>query len=89
MTTHRPKRPRDPAQLAKMIVDIATGEVKDPVEEVPAVKPEEPKGRPGGLKGGPARASSLDPDARRRIAAKAASTRWQKGSAAPGKKEPV
>ncbi len=28
MTKH-PKRPRDPAQLAKLIVDIATGEVDD------------------------------------------------------------
>lgn len=28
MTSH-PKRPRDPAQLAKLIVDIATGEVED------------------------------------------------------------
>jgi hypothetical protein len=28
MLTH-PKRPRDPAQLAKLIVDIATGEVED------------------------------------------------------------
>lgn len=28
MTKH-PKRPRDPAQLAKLIVDIATGEVED------------------------------------------------------------
>ena|SRR5829696_2491226 len=27
--TNRPKRPRDPAQLAKLIVDIATGEVED------------------------------------------------------------
>jgi hypothetical protein len=25
----RPKRPRDPAQLAKLIVDIATGEVEE------------------------------------------------------------
>ncbi|MGC2299110.1 MAG: hypothetical protein WA476_09935 [Acidobacteriaceae bacterium] len=25
-----PKRPRDPNQLAKLIVDIATGEVQDP-----------------------------------------------------------
>ncbi len=24
-----PKRPRDPAQLAKFIVDVATGEVED------------------------------------------------------------
>ena len=29
MTTPRRKRPRDPAQLAKLIVDIATGEVED------------------------------------------------------------
>jgi hypothetical protein len=28
MTEHR-KRPRDPAQLAKFIVDVATGEVED------------------------------------------------------------
>jgi hypothetical protein len=27
MTSH-PKRPRDPAQFAKLIVDIATGEVE-------------------------------------------------------------
>jgi hypothetical protein len=27
--TKRPKRPRDPAQLAKLIVAIATGEVED------------------------------------------------------------
>jgi len=29
MTERRLKRPRDPAQLAKLIVDIATGEVED------------------------------------------------------------
>jgi hypothetical protein len=29
MTESRRKRPRDPAQLAKLIVDIATGEVED------------------------------------------------------------
>jgi hypothetical protein len=28
MTKH-PKRPRDPAQLAKLLVDIAAGEVED------------------------------------------------------------
>jgi hypothetical protein len=27
------KRPRDPNQLAKLIVDIATGEVEDPPED--------------------------------------------------------
>jgi hypothetical protein len=29
MTEKRPRRPRDPNQLAKRIVDIATDEVKD------------------------------------------------------------
>jgi hypothetical protein len=33
MTTKRLKRPRDPAQLAKLIVDIATGEVEDLVDD--------------------------------------------------------
>lgn len=27
--TKTPKRPRDPAQLAKFIVDVATGEIED------------------------------------------------------------
>ena len=47
MTKH-PKRPRDPAQLAKLIVDIATGEVKEILaSESAAAK----LGRSGGLKG--------------------------------------
>jgi hypothetical protein len=29
MTTKRLKRPRDPLQLGKLIVDIATGQVED------------------------------------------------------------
>jgi hypothetical protein len=29
MTDRKLKRPRDPAQLAKLIVDIASGEVED------------------------------------------------------------
>lgn len=29
VTAKHPKRPRDPAQLAKLIVDIATGAVQD------------------------------------------------------------
>ena len=43
----RPKRPRDPNQLAKVILDIATGEKEN-------VKPAVPKAgqRKGGLKGG-------------------------------------
>jgi hypothetical protein len=29
MPAKRPKRPRDPAQLAKLMIDIASGEVED------------------------------------------------------------
>ena len=73
MTGYR-KRPRDPAQLAKLMIDIASGEVED---KQPAAK----RGRPGGLKGGPARSASLDPRKRQLIAQKAAAARW-------GKKQP-
>ena len=31
MPTNRPKRPRDPNQLGKLIVDISVGEVEDRV----------------------------------------------------------
>jgi hypothetical protein len=73
MTKH-PKRPRDPAQLAKLIVDIATGEVKEILaNESAAAK----LGRSGGLKGGKARAAKLT-DAERTAAAKrAAAARWK------------
>lgn len=33
MTTKRLKRPRDPIQLAKLIGDIATGQIEDRVED--------------------------------------------------------
>ena len=56
-------------QLAKAIVDIATGEA---AEDAPA------RGRPGGLKGGEARAEKLAPEQRREIAQKAAAKRWEK-----------
>ena len=39
MTEYR-KRPRDPAQLAKFIVDVATGEIE---EKKPPQKTEEPQ----------------------------------------------
>jgi len=68
-------RPRDPNQLAKMIVDIATGEVEDTVSEAKK-HPETVKGRTGGLIGGKSRAKSLSADQRRKIAVKAAQARW-------------
>lgn len=74
-----PKRPRDPIQLAKQVFDIATGEVEDTVSESKR-HPQPPKGRAGGLKGGKARAKSLTPEARSKIASQAASKRWGKSS---------
>lgn len=71
------KRPRDPNRLAKMIVDIATGEVEDTVSESKR-HPESIRGHPGGLAGGAARAATLSAKKRSAIAAKAARTRWKK-----------
>jgi hypothetical protein len=64
------KRPRDANQLAKRIVDLATGEAED--------KPVDEGKRKGGLKGGKARARVLTPDERARIASTAAQARWKK-----------
>ena len=55
MVERRLKRPRDPAQLAKLIVEIATGEVEDRVEDGRDPKAVE-RGKRGGRKGGEARA---------------------------------
>jgi hypothetical protein len=76
---HR-KRPRDPAQLAKLIVDIATGQVEDrpPTPEEQGKDPAAVKrGTVGGKKGGPARALTLSKPRRVEIAKKAAKTRWK------------
>lgn len=69
------KRPRDPNQLAKLIVDIATGEAEDTVS---AAKRNPDPHRVGGLKGGLARAKRLTSEQRSGIAAKAAKARWSK-----------
>ena len=65
-------------QLAKRIVDEATGE--EPITPVPPEKNKAAQelGRLGGLKGGAARAKSLTPEQRSEIAKKAATTRWGK-----------
>jgi hypothetical protein len=70
------KRPRDPNQLAKLIVDIATGELDDTVSE--SKKQPKHKGRAGGLKGGIARAKKLSKERRASIASNAARSRWSK-----------
>ncbi len=71
----KPKRPRDPMQLAKLIGDIATGQA--PPE--PPMEPETPATaakRKAGLKGGKARARKLSARKRREIARRAAKARW-------------
>ncbi|MBI4246344.1 MAG: histone H1 [Candidatus Rokubacteria bacterium] len=72
----RPPRPRDPMQLAKLIGDIAIGEVEN-VKPAPTTPATEAR-RKGGLKGGKARAKKLRSAARLRIARKAAAARWSK-----------
>ena len=70
------KRPRDPNQLAKLIVDIATGEAQDTVSK--SKLQTKRKGRSGGLKGGKARAKTLSADRRKKIAKDAAKARWSR-----------
>lgn len=69
------KRPRDPNQLAKLIVDIAIGETADSVSDS---KRNPSKRRAGGLKGGKSRAKKLTSDRRSAIARKAAKARWNR-----------
>ncbi len=73
------KRPTDQNQLAKLVVDIASGETEDLL-----VDPDTGKnlaamalGRLGGLKGGKARAQILTQEERSQIARKAAKARWK------------
>ena len=70
------KRPRDVNELARQLVDEATG-------EAPPFDPDEGKdpaavalGRKGGLKGGKARAEKMTPEQRSQAARKAAQARW-------------
>jgi ribosomal protein L10 len=66
-----PKRPRDPNQLAKFIMDVATGERFDDT-------PQKTSAAKLGGKGGKARAQSLTPAQRKEIAEIAAAARWKK-----------
>jgi hypothetical protein len=70
-----PKRPRDPNQLAKSIIDIATGELQEPAPRDPGT---DDHSRRGGLKGGKSRAEKLSPEERSEIAKKGAAARWKK-----------
>lgn len=72
MTDMHPKRPRDANQLAKAIIDEATGQTEPPtdVRDPEAVK----RGRLGGQK----RAARLTPEERSQAARKAVQTRWRR-----------
>lgn len=71
MTTTRKKRPRDPVQFAKLIGDIATGQVEDAQDDGKDAAAAEL-----GRKGGAARAASMTDEQRREIAENAARIRW-------------
>lgn len=76
----RPKRPRDANQLAKSIVDIATGQLPSDEESTHDLTAGQKLGRIGGLKGGKARAKALTPEKRSEIARLAAAARWKNDS---------
>lgn len=61
------KRPRDTNQLAKMVVDRATGQAEDT----------NPKTTPKRANRGHARARSMSSERRREIAKVAATARWE------------
>jgi hypothetical protein len=58
------KRPRDFSQAAKLVVDIASGQVEDR-EATPEERGVDPAASAMGRKGGPARAASMTPERNR------------------------
>ena len=75
MVLMRPKRPLDPNQLGKWIVDLSTGVAE---EDHPAVEFRVSEvARRAGLKSAKARAATLTPERRREIARLAAEKRWE------------
>ncbi len=82
MTVGKGKRPRDPNQLAKWIVEQSTVE-ESPKEEPVSVPPDlsaymAAMGRRGGMVGGKRRLVTMTAAARKKAAAKAAAARWGK-----------
>jgi hypothetical protein len=80
MTTAKGKRPRDPNQLAKWIVDQSTAEPapSEPAVSVPASLSQymAAMGRKGGAIGGKRRLVTMTAAQRKKVAAKAAKARW-------------
>jgi hypothetical protein len=87
--TSKKSKPRDISQLARAIVEEATGEslVNHDLPKEPSKEPTRKKnpaavalGKLGGKKGGLARRDKLSPERRKEIAEKAARARWQQRS---------
>jgi hypothetical protein len=81
MTVGKGKRPSDPNQLAKWIVEHSTDEPKPtPAVTVPKSLSAymSAMGRKGGAVGGKRRLLTMTPEKRREVAAKAAKARWDK-----------
>jgi hypothetical protein len=76
MAQKHPKRPRDFNQAAKLVIDIASGQVEDRVP-TPEEQGKDPAAFAMGRKGGAARARSLTDERRKEIAKKAAASRWK------------
>lgn len=73
----KPKRPRDPNQLGKLIVDISVGEADDS-KNLPDESGKDPAAVALGKKGGKARAAVLSKKRMAEIAKNAAVKRWKK-----------
>jgi hypothetical protein len=71
------KRPRDPNQLGKLIVDLATGEAEEPDPDAGKNPAAVELGRKGGLRGGKARAAAMTSNERSEAARHAAKARWE------------
>jgi hypothetical protein len=74
----KPKRPRDVNQLAKLIVDLSTGDAED----APKLTGKKADSQSGGLRGGKSRMEMLTPEQRSELAKQAAAVRWQKAAPA-------
>ena len=72
----RPRRPRDPNELAFQVFQEAIGE--SPQQPTPENTPAAVAVRRGAAEGGQKRASKLTPERRQEIAQKAATVRWKK-----------
>ncbi len=72
----KPRRPRDPNQLGKLIVDLSVGDADDSTN-MPDDSGKDPAAIALGKKGGKARAAKLSSKRKQEIAKKAAKARWK------------